>query len=142
MLLAQAKWDGEDLPATLVEIASLAGACIQPNKLQMDAIPGTLTPLEYEQLPSEATAVADIQELVRAKGCVLRGSPSELNLRWRYEGYIVARLDDALFAIEADRIIVHRFRPPEDEEQCKRVLAVFETNTTRSEERRVGKECR
>ena len=134
MLLAQAKWDGEDLPATLVEIASLAGACIQPNKLQMDAIPGTLTPLEYEQLPSEATVLADIQELVRAKGCRLLGSPSELNLRWRYEGDIVARLDDALFAIEADRIIVHRFRPPADEEQCKRVLAVFETNTTVSQD--------
>ncbi len=130
MLLAQAKWDGEDLPASLVDVPPLAEACIQPNKLEVDTIAGTLTPLEYEQLPSEAAALADIQALVQASGCQLLGSPKELNLKWRYEGDIVARLDDALFAIESDRIIVHRFRPPADEEQCKRVLAVFETNTT------------
>jgi len=134
ILLAQAKWDGEDLPTAMVDVPSLAEACIQPNKLEVDSIAGILTPLEYEQLPSEATALADIQELVQAGGCQLFGSPKELNLKWRYEGDIVARLDDAAFAIEPERIIVHRFRPPADEEQCKRVLAVFETNTTVSQD--------
>lgn len=134
MLLSKATWDGEDLPTAMVDVPSLAGACIQPNKLEVDTIAGILTPLEYEQLPAEATAMADIQELVQAGGCQFFGSPKELNLKWRYEGDIVARLDDALFAIESDRIIVHRFRPPADEEQCKRVLAVFETNTTVSQD--------
>ena len=130
MLLGKAKWEGEPLPASLVNVVPLAEACIQPTKLTVDAIAGTLMPLESEQLPSETTALADIQELVKAGGCQLLGSPKELNLKWRYGGDIVARLDDAAFAIETDRIIVHQFRPPADEEQWKRVLAVFETNST------------
>lgn len=132
MLLAGAKWDGEDLPASLAVVGPLAEACIQPTKLTADTIEGTLTPLEPEQLNPELTALPDFQELSSSGGHQLLGSPNELNLKWRYEGDIVARRDDAPFAIEADRIIVHRFRPPADEEQCKRVLAVFETNSTAS----------
>ena len=134
MLLSQAKWDGEDLPATLVNIVSLAEACIQPDKLEVDQIQGILTPLDYEQLPTEALALADFKEIVDAGGYRLLGCPRELNLRWRYEGDIVARLEDALFAIEAGRIIVHRYRPPADEEQCQRVLNNFETYATVSDD--------
>ncbi|MDR3577809.1 MAG: hypothetical protein P4L50_28415 [Anaerolineaceae bacterium] len=129
-LLAGAKWDGEDLPASLAVVGSLAEACIQPSKLTVDAIAGTLSPLETEQLAAELTALPDFQELSCSGNYRLLGSPNELNLKWRYEGDIVARRDDAPFAVEADRIIVHRFRPPADEEQCKRVLAIFETNST------------
>ena len=130
MMLAGAKWDGEDLPASLTAVGSLAEACIQPSKLTIDAIPGTLTPLETEQLPAELTDLPDFHDVLSSGHYRLLGSPNELNLKWRYEGDIVARRDDAPFAIEADRIVVHRFRPPADEEQCKRVLAVFETNST------------
>lgn len=130
MMLGGAEWDGEDLPASLAAVGSLAEACIQPSKLTIDAIPGTLTPLETEQLPAELTDLPEFHDVLSLGHYQLLGSPNELNLKWRYDGDIVARRDDAPFAIEADRIVVHRFRPPADEEQCKRVLAVFETNST------------
>ena len=134
VLLSQAKWDGEDLPASLVSIVPLAEACIQPSKLEVDQIQGILSPLDYEQLPAEALALADFKELIDAGSHQLLGCPRELNLRWRYEGDIVARLEDAFFAIEAGRIIIHRYRPPADEEQCQRVLNNFETYATVSDD--------
>ena len=130
VLLAGANWDGEDLPASLAAVGALAEACIQPTKLTVDTIEGTLTPLELEQINAELTALPDFRELSSSGSHRLLGSPNELNLKWRYDGDIVARRDNAPFVVEADRIIVHRFCPPADEEQCKRVLAIFETNST------------
>ena len=130
VLLAGAEWDGEDLPASLAAVGALAEACIQPTKLTVDTIEGTLTPLELEQINDELTTLPDFQELTSSGSHRLLGSPNELNLKWRYDGDIVARRDDAPFAVEADRIIVHRYRPPADEEQCQRVLNNFETYAT------------
>lgn len=129
MLLTRAKWDGEELPASLAVVMAITEACVQSTKLSADPIEGMLTPLEVEQLNSELSALPEFVELSRSGRYRIFGGPNKLNLKWRFEGDIVARYDDAPFAIEPDRIIVHRFRPPADEEQCKRVLAVFETNS-------------
>jgi hypothetical protein len=134
MLLKQAEWRGEPLPAVLAGVAALAEACVQPDKLEPEAVSGILTPLEREQLPSEMEALSEIIELLDAGGCSLFGSPRSLNLKWRYEGEIVATLDDAQFSLDADRLIIHRFRPPADEEQCRRVLTEFELHATTTSE--------
>lgn len=134
VLLAKAEWRGEPLPAPLGSVTAIAEACIQPDKLELEPVPGTLSPLQIEQLSTEVLSVPGITELLQADGCRLLGSPKPLNLKWRYDGEIVASLDDAEFSIETDRLVVHRFRPPADEEQCRRVLGVFETNTTVTKE--------
>jgi hypothetical protein len=134
ILLKQADWRGEPLPLRLLGVAALAEACVQPDKLEPEPISSTLTPLEPEQLPPEISVISEIIELTQTGGYRLFGSPKPLNLKWRYEGEIVATFDDAQFSLDADRIIVHRFRPPADEEQCRRVLGVFETNATVSSE--------
>jgi len=129
-LLHDAKWRVEKLPGSLVEVSALAEACVQPDKLEIDPVGGILTPLDLDQLPADMPVSVEITEIVKAGAYKLFGSPKALNLRWRYEGEIVAEMDDALFALDAERIVVHRFRPPADEEQCRRVLGVFETNAT------------
>ncbi|MGH7991319.1 MAG: hypothetical protein ACREDS_14160, partial [Limisphaerales bacterium] len=134
ILLKQADWRGEPLPLRLLGVAALAEACVQPDKLEPEPISSTLTPLELEQLPPEISVISEIIELTQTGGYRLFGNPKPLNLKWRYEGEIVATFDDAQFSLDADRIIVHRFRPPADEEQCRRVLGVFETNATVSSE--------
>ena len=126
-LLDQAEWRGEPLPSVLANIPALAEACIQPAKLELETKLGTLTPLDAEQLAPETLALPEVSRLLATGACKLFGSPQPLNIKWRYDGEVVATLDNAEFVVEADHLIVHQYRPPADEKQCQRILSQFET---------------
>ena len=127
MLLEKAEWQGEPLPQELANIPTLAEACIQPAKLELETKLGTLTPLDIEQICPETLALPEITSLLAAGACKLYGSPQPINIKWRYDDEVVATLDNAEFVVEADHLIVHQFRPPADEKQCQRILSQFET---------------
>ena len=126
-LLDEAEWRGEPLPTVLAKIPALAEACIQPAKLELETKLGTLTPLDAEQLAPETLALPEVSRLLATGACKLFGSPQPLNIKWRYDGEVVATLDNAEFVVEGDHLIVHQFRPPADENQCQRILSQFET---------------
>lgn len=127
MLLDRAEWRGEPLPSALANIPALAEACIQPAKLELEIKLGTLTPLDVEQLGPETLALPEVSRLLAAGTCKLYGSPQPLNIKWRYDGEVVATLDNAEFVVETEQLTVHQFRPPADEKQCQRILSQFET---------------
>jgi hypothetical protein len=126
-LLDKADWRGEPLPPVLAKVRALAEACIQPTKLDLETKLGTLTPLDREQLAPETLSLPEVSRLLATDACKLYGSPQPLNIKWRYDGEVVATLDNAEFIVEADHLIVHQFRPPADEKQCHRILSQFET---------------
>ena len=130
-LLALAEWRADPLPAPLQKVPAVTEACIKSNKLERDEIQlGTLTPIEEGQLDPRLLEDADIREVLAGNGSKLFGSPRDLNLRWRYEGDIVKTLDNAGFVFQANRLVVRNYTAPADEEQCDRILKVFETNAT------------
>lgn len=126
-LLDQAEWRGEPLPDVLAKIPAFAEACIQSTKLELEAKLGTLTPLDREQLSPDILSLPEVCRLLETGDRKIFGSPQPLNVKWRYDGEVVATLDNAEFVIEADQFIVHQFHPPADENQCQRILSQFET---------------
>jgi hypothetical protein len=90
----------------------------------------SLSPIHHEQLSRDLQTDTDLKEVLANGSRRLFGSLSELNLRWLYEGEVAAVLNNADFVLFDDRLVVHRFGAPADEEQCRRILAEFETPTT------------
>lgn len=139
-LLALAEWRVEPLPHALAGVPAVAEACVQTSSLEMEQPSlGVLMPIDVEQLAPDLRGDQDIKAMCEAAETRLLGCPREINLRWRYDGDTVATLSNADFVLLGNRLVVHRYGAPADEEQCQRILAEFETHATPPDEYQTDK---
>jgi hypothetical protein len=89
-----------------------------------------LTPIDKQQLDQRLLADPDTQEAAANANIRIFGSPRDLNLKWRYEDEVVATLDGAEYVLQGERLVFRHYAAPADEEQCDRILKVFEANAT------------
>ncbi len=129
-LLKKADWRVELLPSALAKVPAVAEACVQMNRLKLEAKLEMLTPIDSDQLMEDLRGDTDVIEALTNGMRRLFGSPMELNLSWLYEDEVAAVLNNADFVISGDKLVVNRYRAPADEAQCRRILAAFETHAT------------
>ncbi len=127
LLLQKADWpNAESLPALLAQVPSVAEACVQPHKLQLEIPDVTMTPIERGQIPASALEVGAVCTLVEAGKHRFFTSTQALKLRWRQDGEIVATLPAADYVVDGDKLIFAHSLPPADEEQFREVLALYQ----------------
>ena len=131
-LLAQAEWHAKPLPEALGGVPPLVEVCIQPARLSFEitSLPEdtALCALECEQVPDDLRADPDIAAFLAASPRKIFASPSDLNLRWRHDDERVATLDNAVYAVRDDRLVLRRYSGVSDDDQIRRLISVAETH--------------
>jgi hypothetical protein len=141
LLLAKVeRRDAELLPQVLAQVPSLAEACVQPHKLELEIPNVTLTPIERRQIPPAALEEPAVRALVEAGKHGFFTTVQPLKLRWRQDGEVVATLPAADYVVGGDKLIFAHSLPPAGEEQFREVLALYQRSDNPSAEYQRDKE--
>jgi hypothetical protein len=141
LLLAKVeRRDAEFLPEVLAQVPSLAKACMQPHKLELEIPNVTLTPIERRQILPAALEEPAVRALVEAGKHGFFTTVPPLMLRWRQDGEVVATLPAAEYVVGGDKLIFAHSLPPAGEEQFREVLALYQRSDNPSAEYQRDKE--
>ncbi|MBN9688984.1 MAG: ATP-binding protein [Verrucomicrobia bacterium] len=141
LLLAKVERRKADLlPEVLAQVPSLAEACVQPHKLELEVPNVTLTSIERGQIPPAALGEAAVRALVDAGEHALFTTSQPLKLRWRQDDEVVATLPAADFVVDGDKLIFADSLPPAGQEQFREVLALYQRSDNPSAEYQRDKE--